>query len=129
MSDCSATFKDPRWQKKRLELLQKAGWTCEVCEAKDSELNIHHRFYSKKSSGPWDYPDKAFSVLCKTCHKKVSVFWKWFRINCGLHLDPAYIVDAMSTDSVQSISMMCSSVCEAVGTSVCDAILDKPENK
>lgn len=38
-------LKDPRWQKKRLEIFDRDGWKCVECGDKDSTLNVHHIFY------------------------------------------------------------------------------------
>lgn len=61
-------LKDPRWQKRRLEILERDNWTCQLCEDKDSTLTVHHRYY-EKGKDPWDYPDKCLTTLCETCHE------------------------------------------------------------
>lgn len=61
-------FKDPRWQKKRLEILKQHGFECTNCGGKDEELNVHHKFY-KKDTAPWEYEDDELTVFCKTCHE------------------------------------------------------------
>lgn len=33
---------DPRWQKKRLEILARDNWTCQRCGAVNCELHVHH---------------------------------------------------------------------------------------
>ena len=69
MSDYSEKFKDPRWQKKRLEMFEDAGWKCERCDSKTETLNLHHKFY-KPNTDPWNYKDHWFEVLCNDCHDK-----------------------------------------------------------
>ena len=64
-------LKDPRWQKKRLQLFEAAGWACESCETKEVTLHVHHKYY-RKGASPWDYPDDALQVLCKDCHLRVE---------------------------------------------------------
>ena len=64
-------LRDPRWQKKRLELLEKAEWTCKQCRETSKELQVHHMYY-KKGLAPWEYPEDALLVLCKDCHVKVA---------------------------------------------------------
>lgn len=64
-------LKDPRWQRKRLEVLQREGWKCEGCGDHTSTLHVHHRQYLK-SRNPWDYPDDLLQVLCETCHSRIS---------------------------------------------------------
>ena len=67
MTTYSEKLKDPRWQKKRLEILNRDNWICQWCEAKDEQLHVHHRLYLKKRY-PWDYPDRLLLTVCATCH-------------------------------------------------------------
>ena len=60
-------FKDPRWQKKRLKILERDDWACQVCFDTESTLNVHHKYYKWKAD-PWDYPDDALISLCEECH-------------------------------------------------------------
>lgn len=60
-------LKDPRWQKKRLEALEAAQWTCASCADKDSTLHVHHRQYFKGRE-PWEYEVGQLEVLCEDCH-------------------------------------------------------------
>ena len=44
----SEKLKDPRWQKKRLEILDSAGWRCEDCGCglqDGREFHVHHTAY------------------------------------------------------------------------------------
>lgn len=67
----SEKLKDPRWQKRRLELLQQADWTCQNdrCGSKADTLHVHHLFY-EKGIEPWEYEDYQYRILCENCHKK-----------------------------------------------------------
>lgn len=60
-------LRDPRWQKKRLEALNAAQWTCASCSDKDSTLHVHHRQYFKGRE-PWEYEVGQLEVLCEDCH-------------------------------------------------------------
>lgn len=66
-------LRDPRWQKKRLEIMQRDGWKCGSCGREDKTLHVHHRYYTP-GSDPWDYPDQAFLTLCEGCHQDET---KW----------------------------------------------------
>jgi len=33
---------DPRWQKKRLEILERDGFECNSCGDSSTELHVHH---------------------------------------------------------------------------------------
>lgn len=61
-------LKDPRWQKKRLEVLEAGNWTCVDCGDKDSTLHVHHRQYFKGRE-PWEYEVGQLEVLCEECHR------------------------------------------------------------
>lgn len=63
----SEKLRSPDWQRKRLELLSHANFTCQACLSTDKELHVHHRVYLRNTD-PWDYPDFAYEVLCKDCH-------------------------------------------------------------
>jgi hypothetical protein len=64
----SDKLKDPRWQKKRLEILQRDQWMCQKCGDSDSTLHVHHRNYVKDLE-PWDYPNDSLITLCEDCHE------------------------------------------------------------
>ena len=61
-------FKDPRWQKKRLEVLERDKWACKNCGDSESTLHVHHKYYTK-GKDPWEYPIDAFLTLCAECHE------------------------------------------------------------
>ncbi len=61
-------LKDPRWQKKRLEVLEKAGFSCELCSNSEETLHVHHKQYFKGRE-PWEYETGQLAVLCESCHK------------------------------------------------------------
>jgi hypothetical protein len=60
-------LKDPRWQKKRLEILQRDKWTCRFCGEKEKTLHVHHLFYFKDRD-PWDIDNGFLLTLCEDCH-------------------------------------------------------------
>jgi hypothetical protein len=62
-------LKDPRWQKKRLEILNRDEFTCSYCGDDQNELHVHHHYYVFGKE-LWDYEDEALSTLCSECHKK-----------------------------------------------------------
>jgi len=61
-------LKDPRWQKKRLEVLSKNNFTCEMCGNGEETLHVHHKEYFKNRE-PWEYDTKQLACICATCHK------------------------------------------------------------
>lgn len=67
MKQYSELLRDPRWQKKRLEIMQRDDFACIECGDSESTLNVHHCYY-QKGRMPWDYPDKSLITLCEPCH-------------------------------------------------------------
>jgi hypothetical protein len=61
-------LRDPRWQKKRLEILQRDDWKCQLCGDKSNTLVIHHFFYENNLE-PWEYPNKSLITYCENCHE------------------------------------------------------------
>jgi hypothetical protein len=64
-------LKDPRWQKKRLEILERDEWSCQICCDTESTLHVHHKFY-EKGKDPWDYKNDMLATLCLECHEEES---------------------------------------------------------
>jgi hypothetical protein len=62
-------LKDPRWQKKRLEIMELDGWKCRFCGDADSTLHTHHLYYVSGRK-PWEYSNDALVCLCCNCHEK-----------------------------------------------------------
>lgn len=63
----SDKLKDPRWQKKRLEILNRDGFKCLACGDTNNTLHVHHCYYVK-GRDPWSYGDRALKTLCSQCH-------------------------------------------------------------
>jgi hypothetical protein len=60
-------LKHPNWQRKRLVMLEAAGWMCTCCGAKENTLHVHHKRYVKGRMA-WEYEDIELDVLCDVCH-------------------------------------------------------------
>lgn len=69
-------LKDPRWQKKRLKILERDKWTCQnpKCRATEETLNVHHKVYLPKTE-PWDIEDRFLITLCENCHKSITEYY------------------------------------------------------
>lgn len=86
----SDKFLDPRWQKKRLEILDLRGWACEICCNKEETLHVHHSIYFSNLE-PWEYETTHLRVLCGTCHteehdeEENNLYGAidWLRAECG----------------------------------------------
>lgn len=68
MSEYSEKFKNPRWQKIRLKVLERDNWTCQNCSDTKETLHVHHRYYEKDKE-PWEYPLESLVTLCELCHE------------------------------------------------------------
>lgn len=76
-------LKDPRWQKKRLAILQRDDWRCQVCGTREVTLHVHHAWYS--NGEPWDATDNSLYTCCADCHEPEHELHKeWSRRMLGL---------------------------------------------
>ena len=67
VSSYAEKLKDPRWQKKRLQIFERDGWACQICDDTESMLVVHHRDY-QRGREPWEHPDELLIALCEHCH-------------------------------------------------------------
>jgi cytochrome c1 len=65
--DYAKERKDPRWQKMRLRILERDGFACVHCGAKDKTLSVHHSYYVKGRKC-WQYPMFSLRSVCDSCH-------------------------------------------------------------
>lgn len=75
-------LRDPRWQKKRLIILERDGWKCQECGATDKNLQVDHLIYAP-TGRPWDVEDKDLRTLCDGCHRTISELRKIARAYIG----------------------------------------------
>lgn len=66
--DYKAQYLHPKWQKKRLEILSRDNFTCQLCGSKDKTLQVHH-FYYIHGRKVWEYDSSNFITFCDQCHK------------------------------------------------------------
>lgn len=71
MKTYSEKLKDPRWQRKRLEIMERDEFSCKLCGDDQTTLNVHHCFYGKRRD-PWDYDNDHLITLCEHCHGDVE---------------------------------------------------------
>lgn len=69
MLENKKNYLDPRWQRKRLSILNRDEFTCQVCGETKKTLHIHHLYYNYEKE-PWDYDDVYLKTLCVDCHHK-----------------------------------------------------------
>lgn len=63
----SEKLRDPRWQAKRLRIMERDRFTCRDCRDSTKHLHVHHCHYIKGE--PWDTPDELLLTLCEDCHE------------------------------------------------------------
>src|SRR5688572_16118982 len=68
MGSYSDLLKDPRWQKKRLEILGRDNFTCQSCGSTTKTLHVHHHYYINGRM-PWEYNETLLITLCYDCHE------------------------------------------------------------
>ena len=78
-------LKDPRWQKKRLEILQRDNFTCQICPRTKtkSTLQVHHKKYIK-GKNPWEYENEDLITVCEQCHEIITNYKNINFFNCVL---------------------------------------------
>jgi hypothetical protein len=64
-------LRHPKWQKKRLEVLSRDGFTCRSCWSPEKTLHVHHLDYLK-GNDPWEYPLEYLITLCHECHEEIE---------------------------------------------------------
>ena len=68
--DYKDKLKDPRWIKRRREIMERDNHRCMICGEDSVLLNVHHLRY-RKDAEPWEYDDRELVTLCEDCHKMV----------------------------------------------------------
>lgn len=63
----SEKLKDPRWQKVRLQVMERDEWKCQRCGIATETLHVHHGFY-EFGKEPWEYPIDSLHTYCWGCH-------------------------------------------------------------
>jgi hypothetical protein len=76
-------LKDPRWQKKRLKIMERDNFTCQICKDKETSLNVHHKRYVKGRL-PWQYTDKDLLTVCEDCHNLIKHITEINLCNCTI---------------------------------------------
>lgn len=64
----SEKLRDPKWQKMRLQIMERDKFTCCHCQDTEKTLNVHHLTYTK-GAAPWEYEQSNLITLCEDCHE------------------------------------------------------------
>jgi len=63
-------LQDPRWQQKRLKILERDKWMCTATGRTDLPLAVHHRAYA---GDPWEVDDDLLETVSKPVHN--LIYW------------------------------------------------------
>lgn len=95
-------LRSPKWQKRRLEILNRDQFTCRLCGDKESQLHVHHLRY-EKGADPWDYNNGSLVTVCENCHDELH------QVNFGESFLEAFIGGGIDIDglyiALQSLDM------------------------
>lgn len=78
-------YGDPRWQKLRLQVMDRDGWKCVACGDAESTLHVHHKRYC---GDIWDSPMEDLQTLCNGCHMGLGPHPKagvWYEKICEIN--------------------------------------------
>ena len=112
-------LKDPRWQRKRLEIMERDAFACQMCDDAESPLHVHHKWYVW-GNDPWDYPNDALVTLCLDCHEGVTNGKRGAEGKL-LH---AVRTNMLNPDNVECLAEALSSMLEAFGENEITGLLD-----
>lgn len=73
-------YSDPRWQKLRLNVMDRDNWRCVACGDATATLHVHHKRYCGKI---WDSPPEDLQTLCNVCHAALGTHPKagvWYEV-------------------------------------------------
>lgn len=69
-------LKKPAWQKKRLQVLQRDNWTCQLCGDVETSLHVHHNQYN---GNPAATKNEFLITYCADCHYLVEYLKKYHK--------------------------------------------------
>lgn len=118
-------LKDPRWQRMRLEVMQRDRWFCRDCSDGARELQVHHCFY--ESGDPWEMPSDLLITLCGPCHRSRQAKERQVRkcIAVGLATLSAHDLNRVSTLAEPATMQAASIVIEDVAMMMARANYEK----
>jgi hypothetical protein len=102
----SDKLKDPRWQKKRLEIFERDEFSCVCCGSENNSLQVHHKIYIKGKE-PWEYDNEYLITLCEDCHEKTT------RVNDLIKIQLSRFNDIDELKSIDEILCSCSKLTPA----------------
>jgi len=94
-------YKHPKWQKRRLEILERDGYKCQKCGDEETMLHVHHLKYLKNKP-PWESPRGDLVTLCRDCHKLIT--WRKPSLN---EFSKIQVIKVRSGDDVIYFASIC----------------------
>ena len=94
-------LKNPLWQKKRLEIMNRDEFQCKMCFSKENSLVVHHKVYYSKTKA-WEYEDYLLITLCEKCHNLIHRI-----INDNSFKNMSAITNISETDLIILESYLC----------------------
>jgi 5-methylcytosine-specific restriction endonuclease McrA len=67
----SDQIKDGRWQRKRLEIMQRDDFKCRCCGSQNN-LTVHHIYYLPNKM-IWEYDNEGLITVCMEHHEMLNV--------------------------------------------------------
>ncbi len=64
-------LKNPLWQRKRLEVMNRDEFRCCNCYDNTKTLHVHHLDYISGRE-PWEYDNDYLMTLCHECHQEIA---------------------------------------------------------
>lgn len=87
------SLKHPMWQRKRLQVLERADFKCERCSASEHQLHAHHKVYLRGHQ-PWEYAQELLECLCDACHERAHAERERLELMIAKH--PTAVVPRMT---------------------------------
>lgn len=105
-----AQYRDPRWQRKRLEVMEEDDFKCACCGSQDKSLNVHHITYPK---GRPIWEAIGLVTLCEDCHRiqhhvideLKSAISRCDKESLKLLLEVSSLIDVDDTEALDAIRM------------------------
>ncbi len=117
MSNYSELLRDPRWQKRRLQIMDRDQYTCQRCFSDTKPLNVHHRIYYS-GHNPWEYGDIDLVTLCEDCHKYESD-----NLNAALKNLSDVIRSLFLSDDIRKLTIGFSGLDTSIGSDVLASVI------
>lgn len=115
-------LKSPKWQKKRLEILERDKFTYLSCGDTEKQLHVHHGIYLKGKMA-WEYENETLHTLCCDCHDLAGILLD------ELKVQTSYAIPTHKLLWVTSKLLNCQRVLSDLDLNIIETILDNAKFK